>query len=725
LTKQKFDLAWIKKKASAATTRLQANHVERQKAKDYLKKQVVKERKRKLERADKKAQEAIARVKLKNVAFVLAKAAQAALEGKNSPLMKEEVKASRKAAADAEKLTLKDSNQIHHNMETADKIIMERKHKVRKAQRQEEEAQDDKVKAEKMLLKERKVKGAGRIAAAEERSQKGKAMVKKFEWGEVKAQQREQKFSKLLARRRFNLQERRPFKESKKSKEKFKEKMEQMKRRAKRELKRRIDFKNWIIEGKVTTKERTKKVQLAKESVEDAENIKVETDQASMIAKNMLTKAQYDHNEAQDALVRVAGAADRQTTMQEVEMRSDQERTRTEEAKKARTRDRYATIMVKERKKKYLEAQDQKLEAETSEEARDEVAKAEKAGSVQTSNNKSLRKVIRKLDDTRRRAGPPGAVRRRRWVAQQPRELKTVGGVPVGRRRTSILGWRNKPPYTPIPIEELRRQVESQKTPIDELKQEVRKLQGRRRRTKEAALQKANNRADVWNTLAAEIKSSTQKASHVIEKRAAKAAQKAVRELSKATGVPYLEPPAKADTADDGANERKEKATRAGKKFREHDKALQKVLDGSADPKKRATIKKEQKKNLDQTNKDVKKKLEKQQKTPDPFPDKEPELLTLGKVKKNLSTQQEFQITEKSITDSMADSKRIYSMVNPRRRAYVARRRREIPTEEVQTNTEISDMQKSVSKWQSRWEKARDAAEAINPNAQSKKPIRR
>merc|ERR1712166_615491 len=111
-------------------------------------------------------------------------------------------------------------------------------------------------------------------------------------------------------------------------------------------------------------------------------------------------------------------------------------------------------------------------------------------GGVKTSNNKALRQVLRKLDGSRRRAGQPGDSRRR------SKPLTTSGGVGA-RRRTSFLDWQRKPPYTPIPIEVLKKQVEAQeKQPVKILKKEIENMSGRRRRTKEATLQASTNRAE-------------------------------------------------------------------------------------------------------------------------------------------------------------------------------------------------------------------------------------
>lgn len=259
--------------------------------------------------------------------------------------------------------------------------------------------------------------------------------------------------------------------------------------------------------------------------------------------------------------------------------------------------------------------------------------------------------------------------------------------------------------------------------PARVMKDQVRLLQARRRRTKDADLQASKSRAEVWHKLESQIKASTGKATAVAEKRAAKAAKKAIRELTKATGLnKVLEKTKKPQ--DSPEKQAEEETKQAGTKFRKEKQDQQKILDKTTDKKQRAVLKKEMKETEKRSIKDIQKKMERRRRVPKhPYPQKEPELLTLDKVKDNLAKNEEYTMAQSEIDKSIQHAKSIYPLAKTRRRAYVDRRRRLVPSDEVATTHEISDMAKQTEVLKTRWEKAKADADAINPDADKSKKM--
>ena len=199
-----------------------------------------------------------------------ANAAQAALQGKSTSRFKKAVLRAKAAAKAARKAAYAKTDEIEKNIKTSNKIVMERKAKMRHVARQEKSALKDQKKAEAELAGEKGVKGKARLRAIAERGQKGKALVRQFQWREHKREAQEQKFNRLLARRRYNMKKLTPYKESKRAQRRLKRRLRRLKRRATRKIKRKIKFQNWILSAKMKSKEKKLKYKLSKEGVVDA-----------------------------------------------------------------------------------------------------------------------------------------------------------------------------------------------------------------------------------------------------------------------------------------------------------------------------------------------------------------------------------------------------------------------------------------------------------------------
>lgn len=262
--------------------------------------------------------------------------------------------------------------------------------------------------------------------------------------------------------------------------------------------------------------------------------------------------------------------------------------------------------------------------------------------------------------------------------------------------------------------------------PARVLKDQVKLLQARRRRTKDAELQASKSRTEVWHKLESEIKASSGKATAVAEKRAAKAAKTAIAELTKVTGLDKMLEKTKKpqDSANMAEKQAEEETKQAGTKFRQEKQDQQKILDKTTDKKQRAVLKKEMKKTEKRSIKDIQEKMERRRRVPKhPYPQKEPEMLTLDKVRANLAQNEEYTTAQSEIDKSVKHSKTIYPLAKTRRRAYVDRRRRLVPSDEVATTHEISDMAKQTEVLKTRWEKAKADADAINPDADKSKKM--
>ena len=150
---------------------------------------------------------------------------------------------------------------------------------------------------------------------------------------------------------------------------------------------------------------------------------------------------------------------------------------------------------------------------------------------------------------------------------------------------------------------------------------------------------------------------------------------------------------------------------------------MKKVLETTVDPKKREELKKSMQKAEKQTAKDVERKLASRRRTPQNiFTPKEPTLPTVDRVKNQLKTNEEYQMAKQAVPAAVEDTKKLYDLMNDRRRRYEARRRREQSATEAAVSAEMNDMGQRINEWKKRWEKAQAEAAAINPDtAQSKK----
>lgn len=728
LTQKKFDMAWLKKKASDVAVKTARQRVSRAKAQETIKKEAAAERSKKYKRRLLQAKATAARVKVRKFTFILAQKTQAALEGKSTSQFKKQIEDARGAAKEGREKSFANTASIHKNINQADLIVMERKQKLRKATRAEREAVDEQQTAKNKLVKERTFKGESQLRHAKEKSQKGKAMVIHFKWREDQARQQEQKFDKYLQRRRWNLKTHQPFKESQKSKRRIARKLERLKRRTKREIKRKSKFKLWLVSGQASAKEKRRKYKLAKESVVDATAVKKDTLKELLRAKQGFAKAREHLDTAEDLLAKTASErkVNKHEAREKVLTLKGKLQKRLGAKKTAATRKHYADVMVKERFAKLRDAKAIKVKADADEDARKEVAKEESRGSVMTSQRKSLRKMLRKLDGSTPGA-TPGAARRRRWVPpSRRRSIKTHGGVPVSRRRTSFLKWQKRPPYTPIPIKVLKKQMATQeksekKLPEKKLRKQIHKMAGRRRRA--GAIDSAKSRSGVWKALAKEIKTSSKQSVKVAEKRAAQAAKNAIASLSKATGVKMLSPASKAKlrSKTNTPDKRKKSAHGAGKKQRDHNTALSKVLDRTVDATKRKQIRKSKNKSKAATKHAIKRKLASRRRVPAKPAKKPKPLMTTEQVHREVAPYSEYKMAKKGIANSLKHGRKIYPLVDTRRRAYVARRRRTVPSNVKTANTEIDDLTKSINRWQAKYKKSMAAAKKLNPDQQANK----
>jgi len=255
---------------------------------------------------------------------------------------------------------------------------------------------------------------------------------------------------------------------------------------------------------------------------------------------------------------------------------------------------------------------------------------------------------------------------------------------------------------------------------VKELKQRIKSLGGRRRRTKQADLKNKKVKAGVWHNLAKKIKAATKKTTSRAEKKAIKAAKTAVAKLSKATGVKYLAPVKKKGKG--GAKERMQKAKGVGKKSAKGKKALAKVETRLIDKKKKHQVSQAKKAGQKAAQKNVKRKLARRRRSAgNASPKKVRPLMTKKQVKGELAKQKEYQLAKKGIAHSVKHSRKMYPLTNTRRRAYVARRRRTTPAPVSIMTTEVKDLRKSVVKWNKSWKKAQAAADKINPDKKSAK----
>ena len=143
------------------------------------------------------------------------------------------------------------------------------------------------------------------------------------------------------------------------------------------------------------------------------------------------------------------------------------------------------------------------------------------------SNAKALRKQLRRLN-SRRRSGLPGTDRRRRFRAREPRKVK-------------ISGWKKKAPHKPVPIAALKAmQLEAQNEPRKLIRNELKRLGARRRRTKENDMAIQKSSAAVWKALESQIRRASSRDASQAAQKAAKRGQQAFDDLSKAIGAPII-----------------------------------------------------------------------------------------------------------------------------------------------------------------------------------------
>ena len=182
LSMDEYNQENIRLKSSKLVVETARTNVQRAKVKTDIAYRNLKERSRKHTKATAKAKTADSHVKIANDAFVLSRTAEAALEGKSSSMFKKEVEASRRAVKEVTEKSIRDPEPLHDNINMANKLVMERREKVRKAQRQENQAVEEETAAGHILGQERIYKKGAKMQVVAERKEKGKGMVMEYIW---------------------------------------------------------------------------------------------------------------------------------------------------------------------------------------------------------------------------------------------------------------------------------------------------------------------------------------------------------------------------------------------------------------------------------------------------------------------------------------------------------------------------------------------------------------
>jgi hypothetical protein len=375
MSKKSFDAAYMALNSAKFAMKVAQQRLDHAKAKHSMRLQNKHERQNKYDRAEKKAQNASDQAKIARLQVALGKQNQAAVEGRRSSALKKEVEEARKAAEEAQERVLQDDGKIRKNIDSADVLLNERRHKVRKAQAEMNEAEGEKAKAERMLIKEKEVKGDKRILAANERKTKGKDLVRNFARKESADRQQEAEFEAELGRRRFVVKVKvSPLTQSRRSRKKLEEKLAQRKRQAARRLKRQTEFADWVMDGNMKDKEAHTKWRLAKESLADAVAIRQGTKEERDSAKAALAEVDRKRDAMEDRMQLAETEGQRAKLRSRVDELDSMQEKRLTDAKVAGTRMRYASKMVKEREAKLLDAKQRKIDADERMQARDAVA---------------------------------------------------------------------------------------------------------------------------------------------------------------------------------------------------------------------------------------------------------------------------------------------------------------------------------------------------------------
>jgi len=728
MSKQKFDLAFERKKASKYALSQAKLATDKARAANTIKKKDVEERSNKMDRVKKKADTRADNVKIARLQYVLAKQDQAALEGKSSERLRKEVEEARKIADTATMAEENDTDKIEHNVLASNILIAERKQKMRHMEREMEEAQGEKAKAEKMLTKERNIKGSQRLEKANERRKKGKALVRQLSKKEQADAAREAKFESVLSKKSVVFAVKTtPFQETANSKARMDILLRRAKRRAARKLKRDTDFSNWLTEGQMKAKERTEKWTVAREAISDADTVEAGARKESDMAKSMLTQSNAKIENLQDKLAVAKSSVEKETVQGAIIDEEKDRETRSYTVRQSTTRLRYATLQVKEREKKAEAAAEQKENADLVKAARKDVATAKRSESAADADDSAMRKQLRKLEGSRRRASEPGLNPRRRSTSREPEQLSSKGG--ERRRRTSMPVYKDgkmqdKGSTEPVSIEALKMKALAS-PPEAVLKKEIRSMQGRRRSSQAERSQEASNSMKIWKHLEAQISATSTKETKAAARLASQKARKALEELSKITGQPILsQKKAGVQSDDEAAFERDQESKMIGDKQKFEDKTLEAEIGSETDPKKKAQLEKaraEAQANAEKKIVALKAGLDDMSDVVSDGKEKKPEeKVSVGNAKKEAENTEEFKIADAMQKSSIEASKGLIEKASdgapepPRKPAEPLP-----PSPEVEaTNAEVDDVKSKLEVQQKRLEKAKSEAEKINVDKQ-------